>query len=119
MVFQIRRSDGSIDAYSSGTLVNPDGSSQSLEVEDFSIQTEKSWKSSETGAEYPIQWVIEVPDVNLKLSLTARLEKQEMNLSYAYWEGAVEVAGMFEGVEVFGTGFVEMTGYASSMEGEF
>ena len=42
-----------------------------------------------------------------------------MDLSYAYWEGAVAVSGMYKDKAVQGVGFVEMTGYADSIEGEF
>jgi len=42
-----------------------------------------------------------------------------MNLSYAYWEGAVDVTGVVSGQDVNGNGYVEMTGYSGSMSGEF
>ncbi len=42
-----------------------------------------------------------------------------MNVSYAYWEGAVGVTGLVGGKPVTGSGYVELTGYAASMEGEF
>ena len=42
-----------------------------------------------------------------------------MNLSYQYWEGAVSIEGSRAGVAVNGYGYVEMTGYAGSFEGEF
>jgi predicted secreted hydrolase len=42
-----------------------------------------------------------------------------MNVSYNYWEGAVEVDGIVQGTSISGSGFVEMTGYAASIEGEF
>jgi predicted secreted hydrolase len=47
------------------------------------------------------------------------MSDQEMNVSYAYWEGAVNVKGEFANQLVAGSGYVEMTGYAASMEGEF
>ena len=37
MLFQIRQADGSIDPFSSGTLVYPDGSTRALKREDFTI----------------------------------------------------------------------------------
>jgi predicted secreted hydrolase len=44
---------------------------------------------------------------------------QEMNVSYAYWEGAVGVSGMYGDQTINGSGYVELTGYAASMEDEF
>lgn len=119
MVFQIRREDGSIDPYSSGTLIDPSGDVVSLAQVDFEIQVEDSWSSPESGARYPSQWRVIVPSANLELLIQPILADQEMNLSYAYWEGAVDVQGTLAGNDVSGSGYVEMTGYASSFEGEF
>jgi len=40
-------------------------------------------------------------------------------LSAAYWEGAVQVAGDRAGQAVSGHGYVELTGYANSMQNQF
>ncbi len=40
-------------------------------------------------------------------------------MSYAYWEGAVQVEGERAGLAIGGNGYVEMTGYAASMQGQF
>ena len=53
------------------------------------------------------------------LQLIPVFEDQELNLSFTYWEGAVRVEGSIQGQEVHGMGYIEMTGYASSMEGQF
>jgi predicted secreted hydrolase len=42
-----------------------------------------------------------------------------MQLMFAYWEGAVRISGTSGGVAVTGHGFVELTGYAASMQGVF
>ncbi len=44
---------------------------------------------------------------------------QELNLRYVYWEGCVSIAGEKGGINVLGKGYVELTGYAGSMAGEF
>lgn len=119
MVFQIRREDGSIDPYSSGTLIDPSGDVVSLAQVDFEIQVEDSWSSPKSRAKYPSLWRVIVPSANLELLIQPILADQEMNLSYAYWEGAVDVQGTLAGNDVSGSGYVEMTGYASSFEGEF
>jgi predicted secreted hydrolase len=119
MVFQIRRDDGSIEVHSSGMLINPNGSAKSLDLDEFTIKHQEFWRSPATGAEYPIQWELEIPNLNLNLSLSATVPNQELELSYTYWEGAVFVTGMYQGEEIHGVGYVELTGYAGSMEGEF
>ncbi|NIW43520.1 MAG: carotenoid 1,2-hydratase, partial [Gammaproteobacteria bacterium] len=45
MVFQIRRGDGTIDPFSSGTWISSDGEVVSLERKDFEIQVEDTWTS--------------------------------------------------------------------------
>lgn len=119
MVFQIRRSNGTIDPFSSGTWINPNGELILLERKDFEIQVEDSWRSSNSGAEYPSRWTLKIPLLDLNLAVAPLLADQEMNVSYNYWEGAVEVDGTAQGASISGSGYVEMTGYTASIEGEF
>jgi len=42
-----------------------------------------------------------------------------LNVSYTYWEGAVRISGQRTGSVVSGNGYVEMTGYVGSMQGQF
>jgi predicted secreted hydrolase len=119
MVFQLRRADGNLDAYSSGTLIAPDGTTQTLSAGDFTLQPTGQWRSPRTGATYPSGWVLTVPAADLRLTITPLLADQEMNVSYAYWEGAVKANGAMAGKPVSGSGYVELTGYAGSMQGQF
>lgn len=119
MLFQIRQADGSIDPFSSGTLVYPDGSTRALKRDDFTITVTGTWTSPNTGAEYPAGWQLTAPEIGLELRLTPAFADQELNLSYAYWEGAVQVQGMLLGEAASGRGYVELTGYSGSMGGEF
>jgi predicted secreted hydrolase len=119
MVFQLRKEDGSVDPFSSGTLVEPDGSSRHLDHDEFEIRVEDSWRSPRSEATYPARWMIIVPAVDLALEIEPLLPDQEMYVSYAYWEGAVAVEGLRAGKPVRGHGYVELTGYAGSMQGQF
>ncbi len=119
MAFQLRRADGSVDAFSSGTLIAADGSARSLGPNDFSITPTATWRSPRTGGAYPAAWALTVPSADLRLEITPWLADQEMQVSYTYWEGAVRVAGAAAGRPVTGNGYVELTGYARSMQGEF
>ncbi len=60
-----------------------------------------------------------VPAADLRLEIAPWLADQEMQVSYTYWEGAVRVSGTSGGMAVTGNGYVELTGYAGSMQGEF
>jgi predicted secreted hydrolase len=119
MVFQLRRADGSVDQFSNGTLVAADGSTRSLGPGDFSLETTSTWRSPRTRGVYPAGWVLAVPSASLRLAITPYIPDQEMQVSYTYWEGAVRVEGEVEGQQVRGNGYVELTGYAGSMQGEF
>ena len=119
MVFQLRRADGSLDPFSGGTLVNPDGSTLALSKDQFKIEVLDTWQSPHSGATYPSGWSVQVPEANLSLTITPYLKDQELNVSYAYWEGAVKISGGIDGSPVSGSGYVELTGYSGSMGGEF
>jgi predicted secreted hydrolase len=119
MVFQIRKVDGSVDPFSSGTLVAPDGSTRHLSHKDFEIGVGATWRSPRSGATYPARWTVEVPAADLTLEIEPYLADQELNVSYTYWEGAVRISGEHIGTPVSGNGYVEMTGYADSMQGQF
>jgi len=119
MVFQIRRADGSISPYSSGTLVSPEGEALSLDRGDFEIEVAGTWRSPRSGAVYPAGWHLRIPGADLVLEVEPLLADQEMDVSYRYWEGAVSVRGEKDGEPISGRGYVELTGYAGSLEGEF
>lgn len=119
MAFQLRREDGGIDPYSSGTFVAPDGSARHLAAGDLQIRAEDTWRSPGTGAVYPARWTFSVPDLALEVEIVPYLAGQELDLAYAYWEGAVRVEGRRAGQPVAGSGYVELTGYTGSMRGRF
>lgn len=119
MFFQIRRDDGGIEPVSGGTLVQPDGSTVRLPAEAVQITVRETWTSPATQGRYPARWTIRIPSEQIELDVEPWLPEQEMRLTFAYWEGAVRVAGLSGGAAVTGAGYVEMTGYAGSMQGVF
>ena len=119
MVFQIRRDDGRIDPFSSGTWIEPNGETKRLNEEQFEIQINDFWRSQKSGVEYPIAWRLSIPSLSIDLEITPLIVDQEMDVSYSYWEGAVNIVGTKNGIPISGDGYVEMTGYAASMEGQF
>lgn len=119
MFYTIRRKDGSIDRFSKGTVIYPDGTTQALGVDDFSIEATHTWRSPHSGGEYPARWLVQIPSEGLALTITPKIPDQELNVSVIYWEGAVSVTGVRNGTEVRGSGYVELTGYAQSLENTF
>ncbi len=119
MVYQIRKKDGSIDPFSSGTIISNDGKTRGLKAGDFSIQVDSTWKSPHSKGVYPAAWTVSVPSEGLTLQIKPILSDQELNVSFIYWEGAVQVTGEKNGVKISGKGYVELTGYGQSLAGRF
>ncbi len=119
MYFQIRQDDRGIEALSGGSLIEVDGTVHHLSRDDVAIQVLDRWTSPKTGATYPAGWHLSVPAAGLELDVHPYASDQELNVSYAYWEGAVQVTGSSTNELATGVGYVELTGYAGSMQGEF
>jgi predicted secreted hydrolase len=117
MAYVLRRADGTVDAFSSGTIIHPDGQTTRLSRDDFRIASEGTWRSPHSGGVYPAEWTVSVPGQDLELRVKPLLADQELNVSFIYWEGAVEVSGTRAGRPVTGAGYVELTSYAESLEG--
>ncbi len=102
MLFELRRKDGAVDPFSSGTFVGPDGKARHLTQTQFSLQPKEWW------GPYPVAWDISVPSLHLRLQCRARLKDQEVagTRGALYWEGAVDYSGSQQGF-----GYLEMTGY--------
>lgn len=111
MLYRLRLKGGGLDASSSGTLVNEDGSVVRLGAGEFEIEVQDRWKSPDTGIVYPSGWLIKIPELGMEFTVTPCQSGQELLLSFVYWEGAVVVSG--GGLE--GSGYVELTGYGKSL----
>jgi predicted secreted hydrolase len=112
MLYRLRRNDGSADLASSGTVVSPGGEARHLVFPDFQIAGSGEWRSPRSGARYPGQWRVQIPSEELDLEIRPALADQELDVSFRYWEGTVEIAGIRRGLPVSGRGYAELTGYA-------
>ncbi len=123
MIYRLRLKDGTVEPASSGTLVEPDGSTRHLTLSSFTLEALDHWESPRTGARYPVRWRLKVPDSSIDLTLEPLLLDQELvtegSTGVVYWEGAVSGTGRSRGEPVLGTGYVEMTGYAGTLGGLF
>ncbi|MFN2274825.1 MAG: lipocalin family protein, partial [Anaerolineales bacterium] len=59
------------------------------------------------------------PTEDISLQISPLLQDQELQVSFTYWEGAVYVAGTSAGQTIDGVGYVELTGYDTSIGGVF
>jgi len=110
MLYELRKQDGSVDRYSSGTIVDIHGSSRRLSREDYQIEAISSYNSKKSGIRYPDRWKITIPKENLRLLVTPLLMDQEFigdrSIEGSYWEGACTVEGTAQG-----QAYAELTGY--------
>jgi predicted secreted hydrolase len=114
MFYHLRRSDGTMEPFSAGTLVDPAGGTAGLVASDVELQVLDTWSSPLDGARYPARWRLRLARLDFDVEITPVLANQELNLSVRYWEGAVDVAGRREARELRGRGYVEMTGYGEA-----
>ncbi|MBJ6723965.1 lipocalin-like domain-containing protein [Geomesophilobacter sediminis] len=112
MWYRLRRRDGSIDPFSSGTLVEADGRCRQLTPAQVVLVPEGSWTSPKTGARYPARWRLQLPAQRIDLAVVPRIADQELTGNFPYWEGAVALLGR-DGAPK-GVGYLEMTGYAGA-----
>jgi predicted secreted hydrolase len=120
MLYLIRRRDGSVDPYSSGTLVYENGVARHLALREFSLEVLDHWKSARTGTQYPIAWKVTVPAETIELEIRPYFSGQELDTRkstrVAYWEGAARVQGSYRGKAIRGMSYVEMTGYGGKLK---
>ena len=132
MYFQIRREDGAIEPVSGGTLVEPDGRTRRLTRDDVRIEVLRRWTSPETGATYPSRWRMVGPSRGPRphrsspgsrprrcgrRSSTGRERSGSRRPPLRAQTPAAEADRL--GLELAGQGYVELTGYAASMQGVF
>ena len=115
MLYQLRTRDGSPDPNSAGTVVLPDGRTVPLDDSRFQLRPARQWTSRQTGIRYPVEWQVLIPEYDGVLRVIPLLEGQELDTrsstGIVYWEGAVEIRGRWQGREVTGLGYLELTGY--------
>ena len=114
MYYRFRRKDDAIDRFSYGAVVLPDGRVHTLGFDQVELDMLDTWQSPGSGVIYPAAWRLRIPDHGLDLEIRPALAAQELDLSFRYWEGAVEFEGSFGESDVDGRGYVELTGYGTT-----
>ena len=111
MFYRLRQKDGTTDPVSGGTLMEVNGSMQSLAAVDVQLETSAWWRSPNSGSRYPARWRLRLPRENLDLEIVPLLTDQELfATTVRYWEGAVAIRDL-KGESSGGSGYVELTGY--------
>ena len=88
---------------------------RSFKPDEVSFQPLRYWSSANTGARYPVEWLVRTPAGNF--GVKALVDNQELDsrasTGAVYWEGLSELINT-QG-QVVGQGYLEMTGYASPL----
>jgi predicted secreted hydrolase len=108
MYYQLRRTDGSTDPHSSGSLSDSRGLRRRLNAAEVELTPLAHWNAGDRR--YPVEWRMQLHGEAHPWRVRALLEDQEMRLSVRYWEGAVEVIDDVTG-DRLGRGYLEMAGY--------
>ncbi len=113
MAFQMRDEAGAA-MWSAGTYRAGRGEPQILDPEAVRFTPLRRWRSPRTGAEYPVQWQLDID--GRRLTLEPLFDDQELDsrrsTGAVYWEGAVR---LLEGGREIGRGYLEMTGYTERL----
>lgn len=119
MLYMLKQEDGSHGALSKGAWIDPEGFVTPIKAEDIAAVPVRRWTSPHTGAQYVLDWEIEVPTLDLKLTVNSLLDDQEIDSSKStmivYWEGMIKSQGTKGGVPVQADGFMELCGNAHPM----
>ena len=120
MLFGLRDARGRHGPDTTGTLVDVDGGAHAVEWGGVHLRPGRRWRSAATGAEYPVEWEVVTPGLDLRLDVRPRIDGQEVYTEDGrlpvYWEGAVLVSGERRGRPVAGVGYLEMTGYTERLD---
>jgi predicted secreted hydrolase len=111
MFYRLRTTSGEATAFSSGTLVRPDGARIALGSDDVVLTALDWWTSDATGVRYPVAWQMTLPAAGIALEVRPYLPQQELNLSVRYWEGAVHAQGRGPDGALSAEGYLELAGY--------
>lgn len=100
-----------------GTLVHPDGSTEHLDRDAFTVAVTRHWTSPTTKATYPAGWQVRIPEHALVIDLSPTVADQELDTrpttGVVYWEGSQVVSASRSGRSVGGKAYVELTGYGA------
>lgn len=95
------------------TVMYKNGDQKTFDVE--IIPGKDLWTSPQTGASYPQEWEIRIPEEKIKLAVKSLNENQEMIYGLInYWEGGLAVEAEIAGKKFNGLGFAELVGFPTT-----
>ena len=108
MLYQLRKNDGSRDAYSHAVEIDREGKATEIPIENIDLDITRWWRS-DTGSNYPVAGVIHRKDTNKSIVFEPLVDDQLLDLTVRYWEGAISLTDSNQ--NAIGRGYMELTGY--------
>jgi predicted secreted hydrolase len=108
MYYRLRRTDGSADPMSAGSLVTAGGALRRLGDAAVTLEPLRWWRADD-GTAYPVAWEMHLPG-EPRWRIDAVFDAQRMDLTVRYWEGMVTVTEADSGAPL-GRGYMELAGY--------
>ena len=109
MLYRLRQKNGQASPHSAGTFIDEKGQTRHLNASEIELTPGRRWKN------YPIEWSLKIPKLQMDLKALPRLDRQELTskskLTPSYWEGAMRFEGTHRGL-----GYLEMTGYDDKVQ---
>ncbi|HLZ98567.1 MAG TPA: lipocalin-like domain-containing protein [Steroidobacteraceae bacterium] len=114
MAFRIRGTDGSV-RWAGGTYRAGDGKIDILQPSAVHFDALRTWTSSRTGVQYPVEWRVAAGPHSYVLKPLMDDQENDTRLSTGaiYWEGAVRA---YEAGRPAGRGYLELTGYGDRLK---
>jgi predicted secreted hydrolase len=113
MAFRMRGADGQA-IWAGGTRVYANGKITKLTPDRISFIPLQTWRSSRTGATYPVSMRVNAGDETFELK--PWMNDQELDSSRStgitYWEGATD---LIQNTQRVGRGYLELTGYSKKL----
>lgn len=104
MYYQLRNLEGDAHSSSAGNFTSLMGTQTPIAPESIVLEEVKNWTAPD-GTAYTTTWHMQYRDSDWLIR--ALFDNQLMDLTFQYWEGAVEVSNADSG-EVLGRGYLEM-----------
>lgn len=111
VIFQVR--EAGKPPYLSAAILDPENLRIPLDPGRISLVPTEYWTSPRHDTSYPVIWQLkgDSPEGPWSFTVAPAIDNQEMDLTFRYYEGLVNVSGTWQGAGVSGWGYMELTGY--------
>ena len=103
--------DGHLNSFA--TVINSEGKQTVLPIDSVVAKADEVWISDKTNQHYPTHWLVDIPELDMHLNISASPKKQEIVAQIPIlnkYEGESFVTGTLKGEEITGSCCLELLG---------